>query len=30
LLDNRFDPFEKFGRPWPAGEYAWQFETFRA
>ncbi len=27
-LKNRFDPFERFGRPRPADEDVWQFETF--
>lgn len=27
-LKNRFDPFERFGRPRPAEEDVWQFETF--
>ncbi|MGZ5347796.1 MAG: saccharopine dehydrogenase C-terminal domain-containing protein, partial [Solirubrobacterales bacterium] len=29
-LSNRSDPFERFGRPRPADEDVWQFETFRA
>jgi homospermidine synthase len=29
-LKNRFDPFERFGRPRPADEDVWQFETFLA
>lgn len=28
-LKNRFDPFENFGRPRPADDDVWQFETFR-
>ena len=27
-LQNRFDPFERFGRPRPAPEDVWQFQTF--
>jgi homospermidine synthase len=27
-LKNRFDPFEKFGRPRPSDEEVWQFDTF--
>jgi homospermidine synthase len=27
-LKGRFDPFEKYGRPRPADEDVWQFETF--
>lgn len=27
-LQNRFDPFEQFGRPRPGDEDVWQFETF--
>ena len=27
-LKNRFDPFERFGRPRPSDEDVWQFETF--
>ena len=29
-LRNRYDPFERFGRPRPQDEDTWQFETFRA
>lgn len=28
-LKNRFDPFERFGKPRPSDEDVWQFETFR-
>jgi homospermidine synthase len=27
-LKNRFDPFEKFGKPRPSVDDLWQFETF--
>ena len=27
-LKNRFDPFERFGRPRPTDDDLWQFETF--
>jgi homospermidine synthase len=27
-LQHRFDPFERFGRPRPAPEDVWQFQSF--